>query len=175
MSRDHLVTLSPLPFAVLSGNSIAGTFAALGVTDAVWLPDSGVGPWEEALENSPTLRLVRVCREGEAWAIAAGLHLGGRRPVVIIQNTGLFESGDAMRNALFDLRLPLFALVGYRSYLIEGSTDSAKQFTEPILRAWDLDYVLIDRPEALPRLSEHYRACQAAGKPGVALIAEGRL
>ena len=160
---------------MLAGAAIADALADLHVTDVVWLPDSGVGPWEEALESSGALRLIRVCREGEAWAIAAGLQLGGRRPVVIIQNTGLFESGDALRNVLFDLRLPLFALIGYRSYLVDGSTDSARQFTEPILRAWGLDYVLIDRPDALPRLSEHYRACQAAGKPGVALIAEGRL
>ena len=79
-----------------------------------------------------SLELVRVCREGEAWAIAAGLHLAGRRPLVMIQNTGLFESGDAMRNVLFDLRLPLSAIVGYRSFLIPNSTDSAKRFTEPV-------------------------------------------
>ncbi len=42
--------------------------------------------------------LVRVCREGEAWEVAAGLHLGGATPLVMIQCTGLFESGDAIRN-----------------------------------------------------------------------------
>ena len=64
-------------------------------------------------------------REGEAWAIAAGLQLGGKRPLVMIQNTGLFESGDALRNVLFDLRLPLVAVIGYRSALVPSSTDSA--------------------------------------------------
>jgi hypothetical protein len=93
----------------------------------------------------------------------------------MIQNTGLFESGDALRNMLFDLRLPLYAIIGYRSYLVENSTDSAKRFTEPILRAWGLDYILLDRPDSLPKLVDHYRACEASGKPGVALIAEGRM
>jgi sulfopyruvate decarboxylase TPP-binding subunit len=95
--------------------------------------------------------------------------------VVLIQCTGLFESGDSLRCALFDMELPLYALIGYRSYLVEGSTDSARRFTEPILRAWGIDYVVLDRPESLVRLAEHYRACRQAGRPGAALVAEGRL
>jgi sulfopyruvate decarboxylase subunit alpha len=144
------------------------------VTHVVWLPDSMLGGWEDALSRSPELQLLRVCREGEAWTLAAGLYLGGRRPVVVIQNTGLFESGDALRNVLFDMGLPLYAIIGYRSYLIENSPDTARRFTEPVLQAWGLDYLLIDRADQRPRLAEHYRACQAAGRPGVCLLAEGR-
>ena len=159
---------------MLSGPQIAALLAELGVTHVVWLPDSMLGGWETALGQAPDLKLVRVCREGEAWTLAAGLHLGGRRPLVVIQNTGLFESGDALRNVLFDMRLPLYAIVGYRSYLIENSPDTARRFTEPVLAAWGLDHVLIERPDKAPRLAEHYLACRSAGRPGVALLAEGR-
>jgi len=160
---------------VCTGPEIATTFAELGVTHVVWLPDSALGDWEAALAQSGAFRLVRVCREGEAWAIAAGLHIGGSRPIVVIQNTGLFESGDALRNVLFDLGLPLYAIVGYRGYLIPHSTDTARRFTEPVLRAWGLDHVLLDQPaKSAAKLAEHYRACQAAGKAGVALLAEGK-
>lgn len=158
---------------VFTGPEIVATLTDLGVTHVVWLPDSVLGTWESALEQARPLKLVRVCREGEAWTIAAGLDLGGKRPLVVIQNTGLFESGDALRNVLFDLGLALFALVGYRGYLVGGSTDSARRLTEPILRAWDLDYVLVDSAEHAPRLAQHYRACQAAGRPGIVLVAEG--
>jgi phosphonopyruvate decarboxylase len=154
---------------------VAAMIAELGVSHVVWLPSSGLGPWENELESSPHFQLIRVCREGEAWAVAAGLHLGGRSPLVIMQTTGLFESGDCLRNMLFDLNLPLFAIIGHRSYLVPNSPDSAKRFAEPILRAWGLPYVLIARPEELPRFPEHFRACQSAGKPGVALVAEGRM
>jgi sulfopyruvate decarboxylase subunit alpha len=147
----------------------------LGITHVVWLPDSALGPWESALEQSKALTLVRVAREGEAWAIAAGLQLGGQRPLVMIQNTGLFESGDALRNVLFDLGLPLLAVIGYRSALVPDSTDSARRFTEPILRAWGLDYVVVSHPDELQRMAEHFRKCLAAGKPGVVLVAEGRM
>ena len=157
------------------GQQVAELLIGLGVTHVVWLPDSAIGPWELALDRPGTLELVRVCREGEAWAIAAGLYLGGRRPLVMIQNTGLFESGDAMRNVLFDFRLPLQALVGYRSYLVPNSTDSARRFTEPILKAWGLDYVLVESPAELSRMAAHFRDCWEAGRPGVVLLAEGRM
>jgi sulfopyruvate decarboxylase TPP-binding subunit len=120
------------------------------------------------------LRLVRVCREGEAWVVAAGLHLGGRTPIVVIQCTGLFESGDALRNVLFDLGLPLVALVGYRSFLLEGSTDTARKFTEPFLSAWGLENVLLKTDDDLARFEDLYRQCRERGRPGIGLIAEGR-
>src|SRR5512138_140445 len=105
------------PTVVFSGDQIASLFADLGVTHVITVPDSTIGRWEPAIEASGRVRLVRVCREGEAWQVAAGLHLGGAIPVVMIQCTGLFESGDALRNVIHDWKLPVFSIIGYRSYL----------------------------------------------------------
>ncbi|HEX4129616.1 MAG TPA: thiamine pyrophosphate-binding protein [Pirellulales bacterium] len=159
---------------MISGKEIASVLVELGVTHVVWLPDSTLGTWERALEACPHLRLVRVCREGEAWVIAAGLYLGGSRPLVVMQTTGLFESGDAMRNVLFDLQLPLYAIVGHRSYLLAQSTDTARRFAEPVLGAWGIDYVLVAEPDEAGKFAAHYRACEAAGRPGITLLAEGK-
>ncbi|MEK6239456.1 MAG: hypothetical protein N2C14_32460 [Planctomycetales bacterium] len=160
---------------MFSGEEICDALSGLGITHVVWTPDSLLGSWEEEFERRDDLQLVRACREGEAWLIAAGLHVGGARPVVMIQCTGMFESGDALRNALMDLRLPLFAVIGYRSYLVSDSPDSARKFTEPILKAWGLEHVFLKTRDDLPRLSAHFRDCESAGKPGIALIAEGRM
>lgn len=153
---------------------VVETIESLGITHVAWLPDSTLGVWEGALAASRKLRLLRVCREGEAWALAAGLHLGGARPLVVMQNTGLFESGDALRSVLFDMGLPLYAIIGYRSYLLEGSRDTARRYTEPVLAAWGIDSLLVDSPAVLPSLVEHYRRCQASAKAGMALWAEGK-
>lgn len=162
---------------MFTGSQIVDQLRQAGITHVVWLPDSALGEWEHDLANAPGLELVRVCREGEAWAVAMGLYLGGQRPMVMIQCTGLFESGDALRNALCDYGLPLFALIGYRSYLGETAIkgDTARTFTEPILQAWGIDYVILDTADKLPLFLEHFRACQAAGKPGVVLLGEGRV
>jgi sulfopyruvate decarboxylase TPP-binding subunit len=158
-----------------TGPEIASILTDLGISHVVWVPDSALGLWEEALDAAPALELVRVCREGEAWAIAAGLLMGGKSPLVAIQSTGLFESGDAMRNAVYDFGLPLFAIVGARSWLVKDSTDSAKRFAEPLLQAWGLEYELVAAEEDKPKLARHYHRCREAGKPGAVLVAEGRM
>ncbi len=157
---------------MFTGVEIVATLEALGITHVIWVPDSATGPWESALDSSSRLKLIRVCREGEAWPLAAGLHLGGASPLIIMQTTGLFESGDALRNVLFDLKLPILALVGIRNGLTPQSRDSAKLFAEPILRAWGIDSIWIRDPADKRLLAEHYRACRAANRPGLALLAE---
>lgn len=159
--------------ALFTGPEIAATLTKLDISHVVWVPDSETGLWEAALDSSPSLRLIRVCREGEAWPLAAGLHLGGQSPLVVMQTTGLFESGDALRNVLCDLKLPIYALIGVRNWLNADLSDSARAFTEPILRAWGLDCEWLLAPGDLPKLSEDYRRCRRAGVPGAALLAEG--
>src|SRR5687767_7025814 len=161
---------------MFSGEQIASLFTELGVSHVVTVPDSTIGRWEPALEASADLRVVRVCREGEAWAVAAGLYLGGASPLVMIQCTGLFESGDALRNVLHDWKLPLFSVIGYRSFLSQDTIpgDTCLVFTEPVLDAWRIDYRLITEPAQLTIIRDHYVACRAASKPGAALIAEGK-
>lgn len=157
-----------------TATEIVETLESLQITHVVWLPDSTFGLWENALEASSKLQLIRVCREGEAWPLAAGLHVGGKRPLIMMQTTGFFESGDAMRNILLDLRLPLFAVVGVRNWLIPESRDSAKRFAQPIADAWGLDPAWVTGEEDKPRLVEHYHQCREAGRAGLTFIAEGK-
>jgi len=158
---------------MFSGREIAEAISRLGYSHVVWVPDSVLGPWEKDLEAAASFRLLRVCREGEAWPLAAGLYLGGKRPLVMMQCTGLFESGDALRNVLFDLALPITAVVGYRSYLVADSPDTARKFARPILDAWEIDYRLVAAEDDKPQLTDHLAACLRAQRPGVVLLAEG--
>jgi hypothetical protein len=92
----------------------------------------------------------------------------------MIQCTGLFESGDALRNALHDWKLPVFAIIGYRSYLDQAKLpgDTCLVFTEPILDAWKIDYRLITSPSQLGAIRDHFISCRDEGRAGAALIAE---
>ena len=160
---------------MFTGVEVAGVLRAMGITHVLTVPDSTIGQWEPDIEASG-IRLIRVCREGEAWTIAGGLYLGGAAPLVLIQCTGLFESGDALRNTLHEWKLPIYSIIGYRSYLNQDNLpgDTSLVFTEPILAAWTLDVRFIRSRAQLGDISEHYRACQSASLPGVSLIAEGR-
>ncbi|MEO6877884.1 MAG: thiamine pyrophosphate-binding protein [Gemmatimonadaceae bacterium] len=161
--------------SIFTGEQIAAVLAELDITHVVTVPDSTIGPWQTAIEHTARTRLVRVCREGEAWEVAAGLYLGGARPMVMIQCTGLFESGDAIRNVLHDWKLPVFSIIGYRSYLNQDTLpgDTCLVFTEPVLDAWKIDYRLLTEPAQFDEIAKHYAACQRESKPGAILVAEG--
>lgn len=161
---------------MFSGDQMAGLLLDLGVTHVVTLPDSTIGAWGDAMERTAGLDVIRVCREGEAWGVAGGLYLGGATPFVLIQCTGLFESGDALRNILHDWKLPILSMIGYRSYLDQSTLpgDTCLTFTEPVLDAWRLDYRLIKSPSQFDEMRSFLAGARQAGTPAVALIAEGR-
>src|SRR3954454_13798515 len=132
---------------MIDGPSIAAALKSCGITHVIWIPDSELGTWDAALAADGFLSLIRVCREGEAFAVAAGLHLGGKKPIIIIQCTGLFEAGDGLRNVIYDMRLPLFMVVGVRSYRahkISTTADTCPLFTEPYMKAWQIPYQVFD-------------------------------
>ena len=156
---------------MFAGHEIVDEFDRLGITHVIWIPDTTTGQWEPALESAKS-RLIRICREGEAWPLAAGLFVAGKSPIVMMQTTGLFESGDALRNVAYDLRIPVFGIIGARNWLSPTSTDSAKRFAQPILDAWDVDYVVIETDQQKNRLAEHYRKCHDEKQAGFVVLAE---
>jgi sulfopyruvate decarboxylase TPP-binding subunit len=156
---------------MLDPSTIVTNLETAGFTHLVWVPDSHLGTWEPALGKS-RLSLVRVTREGEAVGLAAGLMLGGARPLVAVQCTGFFEAGDAVRNVAHDLKLPLKLIVGVRSWtahLLGQSSDNCPRFAEKLIQAWEIPHTLIDPTEATPeQLAVALRGL--VGNPGPAAI-----
>src|SRR5712692_10491515 len=156
---------------MLQASSVLGELERCRVSHVVWLPDSETGFMYQALLESP-LTLVPVCREGESMAIAAGLILGGKRPVVLIQSTGVFESGDSVRGLCLDLHLPLLFMIGYRGYVGQGRTptDSAARFLEPILDAWGIPHSTVESDTTCHYISEAWQRAQSERRPVAVLM-----
>ena len=160
---------------MFDGPSVVAALKSCGITHVVWIPDSHIGTWESALVAETSLQLVRVCREGEAFAVAAGLLLGGKKPIVLIQCTGLFEAGDSLRNFVHDMRLSLFFVVGLRSHIAarQGKTsDTCPRFSEPIMQAWQVPYVVLDTDHSPVELAVEYRRAETEQRAGAVLLAE---
>ncbi|MFQ5826276.1 MAG: thiamine pyrophosphate-binding protein [Dehalococcoidia bacterium] len=156
-------------------SSLAGMIVAelkkCHITHVVWLAHSEAGPVYDIALADPELTLVPVCREGEAVAVAAGLWMGGKNPVVLHQSTGLYDAGDSIRGLALDLRLPLLLLIGYRGWRPEPPfTDSAATFLEPILDAWGIKHYLLDSPEGAGKVSMAYQEAQEMSRPVAVLI-----
>lgn len=155
----------------LTARAMLQTLRQLGITHIVWLPDSESGHLFHALAQNPDLHLVPVAREGETIAIAAGLMAGGKRPVVVIQSTGFFESGDSVRGLALDCRLPLLMVIGYRGYVPDGPlTDSAARYLEPMLKTWGIPYYLILSDDDLPVVQRAYQEARERSAPVAVLL-----
>ena len=156
---------------ILHPSSVVAELKKNNISHVVWLPDSETNFMFQLLTNEPTLDLVPVCREGETMAIAAGLWVGGKRPIVLIQNTGIFEAGDSIRGLGLDVNQPLVMLVGYRGWSRHGLTkDSAARFIEHILHAWGITYYLIETVEDADRISLAIEEAERTSKPVAVLV-----
>ena len=156
---------------ILHPTSVIAELKKNNISHVVWLPDSETNFMYQLLTNEPTLDLVPVCREGETMAIAAGLWVGGKRPIVLIQNTGIFEAGDSIRGLGLDVNQPLVMLVGYRGWSRHGLTrDSAARFIEHILHAWGISYYLIETDEDADRISLAIEEADKTHKPVAVLV-----
>ena len=156
---------------VLHPASVVEELKKNNISHVVWLPDSETNFMYQLLTNEPSLDLVPVCREGETMAIAAGLWVGGKRPIVLIQNTGIFESGDSIRGLGLDINQPLVMLVGYRGWTRRGVTnDSAAVFIEHILHTWGINYYLIETDEDADRISIAIQEADRTQKPVAVLV-----
>lgn len=156
---------------VLTARRVLAEFVACGVTHIVWLPDSEAGAMYRAIVATPQLTLVPVAREGETIAIAAGLLVGGAKPIVQMQSTGYYESGDSVRGLALDLDLPLLMLIGYRGWQEHGPlTDSAARFLEPSLDTWGIPHRLVVDDAQVDRISAAYQLAHERHGPVAVLI-----
>lgn len=69
---------------------------AAGIDFAVGLPDSWLRNVIEALQLDRHFQYVPVCNEGVGFGICAGAWLGGRKPALFMENSGLRSSAEAI-------------------------------------------------------------------------------
>jgi sulfopyruvate decarboxylase TPP-binding subunit len=135
---------------MIEPSAVVAALEAAGFTHLVWIPDSSLGTWDRSLIQS-RFAPVRVTREGEAIGLAAGLMLGGAQPLVAMQCTGFFEAGDALRNVVHDLKLPLKLIIGVRSWHARQagkSSDNCPHFADKLVQAWEVPYTRFDPVQA---------------------------
>ncbi len=141
------------------------------VTHLITLPDSETRHMYDVLVAEPTIDVVPISREGESFPIAAGLWIAGQKPVVSIQNAGLYESGDALRGLAIGISLPVVTFIGYRGYTRRGDTpDAAAVILEPYLHLWRVDYYVVEEDDDLDRVDMAFEKAEETSKPVAVLI-----
>jgi sulfopyruvate decarboxylase subunit alpha len=92
----------------------AGLYAA-GSRHVVYVPDNPLSHVLKILHDSfPDIATTTATREEEAFGIAAGLYLGGAKPTVMLQSSGLGNSLNALTSLLLPYQIPVLAIISMR-------------------------------------------------------------
>jgi sulfopyruvate decarboxylase subunit alpha len=171
-----------------SARLIIEQLSASGITHVVALPDNTSKALLEGLSAEQGIRVVSVTREGECWAVAAGLWMGGGSPAVLMQNTGFLESGDALRGTVMRMRIPLLCLLTYRGYatlarttmragiptdgsaLSRPDVDSCAIVFEPTLQAWGVPYDFLHEDTDVGKIRSTLEEARRREHPAALLI-----
>lgn len=89
--------------------------SAAGSRHVVYVPDNPLSHVLRALAaDYPDVRTTLATREEEAFGIAAGLYLGGHRPAVLLQSSGLGNSLNALTSLLIPYQIPVVFIISMR-------------------------------------------------------------
>lgn len=97
----------------LKGAAIIDALKASGIKIIVSVPDITTSQgllWPIA--RDPFFRHVRVCKEDEGVSICAALSYCNQRALLMIQNTGFFDSINAIRGIAAEYHQPVCMLIG---------------------------------------------------------------
>jgi sulfopyruvate decarboxylase subunit alpha len=125
-----------------------------------------------ARETDP--RLIRVCKEDEGVGICAGLSYCGRRSLLLIQQTGLFDSINAIRGVAVEYSLPICMMVGLLQKESGVPPRQSKRYgvriVQPVLDAMGITYHEIEADADVDKIGPAIDAAYAEMRPVVLLI-----
>lgn len=125
---------------------------AAGVNFAVGLVDSWLRNLHEAIQKDPHFIYVPVCNEWVGYGICAGAWLGGKKPVLIMENSGLRAAAEPIARLNFHSGggggyhgIGTLILTSYRGDL--GDTEFWSRphaiTCEPFLKALMIPYLIV--------------------------------
>ena len=121
-------------------------FRAARIDFAVFLPDSMLDGVEQLIIERGDIEAYQCSREDEGIAMAMGAFLVGKRPVALMEGSGIGMSALILARGIVQ-KTPTMLIIGHNSTLGErydyhGAT---RLVAEPVLRALDIPYhVLFD-------------------------------
>ena len=157
------------------GVEIIDALKTAKVTHVAALPDITTSAgllWP--LSRDRDLHLIRLSKEDEGVSVCAGLAFCDRRAVLLMQQTGLMDSLNAVRAIAVEYGQPICMLVG----LLGKEPDQAPQASEsygvriiePVLDAMGIDRLLIESSDDVAGLPPAIDRAYAESRPVAALI-----
>jgi sulfopyruvate decarboxylase TPP-binding subunit len=123
------------------------------------------------------IRVINACNENQVVTVAAGLTIGGKRPLVMMQNQGLYNCFNTLRAVCLDAHIPMVFLVGQfgREFNNIGrpTSESARsmvRIAEPFLASIGVPFHILDNEKDLLKLDQAYEQAQQQRTAVVLLV-----
>jgi sulfopyruvate decarboxylase subunit alpha len=123
---------------------------AAGSRHVVYVPDNPLSHVLRVLrEDYPDIKTTLATREEEAFGIAAGLYVGGVRPTVMLQSSGLGNSINALTSLLVPFKIPVLIVISMRGDAGEWNAAQVPmgRAVRPILESIGIPHVTADSPD----------------------------
>ena len=127
------------------------------------------------LDKDPDAHYVSATREDSAIGMAAGAYLGGKLPMVLMQNSGLGVSVNALASLTTMYALPVLLVISWRG---EGGNDAPEhimmgEIMTPMLDLMKIPHRVLDPREPMAPQLAWARQQIVASKYPAALIVPG--
>ena len=126
---------------------VCGGLHAAGSRHVIYVPDNPLSHVLRLLgEQYSDVQTTLATREEEAFGIAAGAYLGGGRPTVLLQSSGLGNSLNALTSLLVPYRIPVLIVISMRGDAGEWNAAQVPmgRAVRPICDAIGVPHVTID-------------------------------
>jgi len=168
-------TSTPAGAKALSGANIIREIVASGVEFVVSVPDitTSEGLLRE-LAKMPKPRLIRVCKEDEGVGICAGLAYTGKRALLLIQQTGMLDSINAIRGVAVEYAQPICMMIGLLQHDPNTTPRNSPRYgvriVEPILDAMGIPHHLINEDADVAKIRPAIEDAYANSHPLALLV-----
>ena len=131
--------------------SFLDSLKANGVNFAVLVPDTILYALDELLMDDPDIETMVCAREDEGIAIAMGACYGGKKPVVLMEGSGLGLSSLVLARGMVH-GLPILLLAAHNSVYGERlpAHNATRMVAQPTLDMLRIPYHVLLRPEEIP-------------------------
>lgn len=162
----------------ISGSAALKSLQGNSVDHVVTVPDWVQLSLHKLLDdNTCGIRVTNTTNENQALTVAAGLTIGGARPLVMMQNQGLYNCINTLRAVCLDAHVPLVLMVGQfgREFSNIGqdpnaSTRSMVAIMEPMLDAMKLPYWRLEAEDDLRHMDSAFAVAQERQTAAVLLV-----
>jgi sulfopyruvate decarboxylase subunit alpha len=151
---------------------IAGLKEA-GIDFVSGLPDGWHRNVHEMIDVDPDLTYVPVCNEGVGFSICAGAWLGGRKPALIMENSGLRVASEYIARISLGTGVPVTLIMSYRGDVGETEHWGIPHgiVAEPLLAALRIRYQVVRDPADLRQaVVRAHRLSEAQLHPAAVLV-----